>query len=284
MRRERWRGGQKAAGNSTVIARVRRRTGSRPSSRARGAAALLAALTVTAGCTPLDDAMVAIFGRSMRSSVAFDPYENPRRPDSTAVPFASSNYPSAPGVVNLGEPEGLDADVVPLTQADMAAPGSERVNALENPVPTDSASLARGQVMYERMCAPCHGVDGYSVQSTMVQEIPGMQLMTQFNLADGNAVGFSDGYIYGMVRMGRGLMPPYGHRVTHFDRWHVVNYVRELQSRAGALIPPTGAQPDTAGAQVGAAADAAGGGGAAAGGAGGGVEPAAGGAVSGGGR
>lgn len=199
----------------------------------------LVALVVSAGaCSPLDDVMVAIFGRSMRSSVSFDPYENPRLPAEGAVPFASSNYPSAPGVVNLGEPDGLEEDIPPLSAADMGAPGSDRVNAIENPVPADSASLARGQVMYERMCAVCHGVDGYSAGSRMVRDIAGMQLMTQFDLADGNAVGFSDGYLYGMIRVGRGLMPAYGHRVTHFDRWHIVNYVRELQRRAGQLQQP----------------------------------------------
>ena len=58
--------------------------------------------------------------------------------------------------------------------------------------------------------------------------------MAAFNLALGRALGFSDGYIYGMIRVGRGLMPAYGYRVTHFDRWHIVNYVRQLQGPASA--------------------------------------------------
>lgn len=207
-------------------------------SRARAGVALVVALLAASACSPVDDFMVFLFGRSMRSSVSFDPYENPRQPAPNAVPFASSNYPSGPGVVNLGEPEGLDAGVVPLTPADMGAPGSERVNAIENPVPADSASLARGRVVYDRMCAVCHGVDGYSGGAPMVQEIPQMQLMTAFNLADGNSVDYTDGYLYGMIRVGRALMPAYGHRITHFDRWHVVNYVRELQRRAAQLQQP----------------------------------------------
>jgi len=35
------------------------------------------------------------------------------------------------------------------------------------------------------------------------------------------------------VRVGRGLMPAYGHQVSHFDRWHIVNYIRLLQRNAG---------------------------------------------------
>jgi mono/diheme cytochrome c family protein len=46
--------------------------------------------------------------------------------------------------------------------------------------------------------------------------------------------GYSDAYIYAMIRVGRGLMPEYGSRISHFDRWHIVNYVRQLQVRAGS--------------------------------------------------
>jgi mono/diheme cytochrome c family protein len=190
--------------------------------------------------------MAAIFGRSMRNSVSFDPYENPLLPDSNAVSFASGNYPVAPGVVNLGEPEGLEADVPPMTQADLLT-SSDVVNGLVNPVPADSASLARGQVMYERMCSVCHGPNGSSAEALILPKHP---MMAAFDLATGNAVGFTDGYIYGMIRVGRGVMPAYGHRVTHFDRWHIVNYVRELQRRAGQT-PGGAAEDGAAAAEVG---------------------------------
>ncbi len=38
----------------------------------------------------------------------------------------------------------------------------------------------------------------------------------------------TDGYIWGMIRNGRGLMPTYN-RIEELDRWDVVNYVRGLQ-------------------------------------------------------
>jgi hypothetical protein len=55
--------------------------------------------------------------------------------------------------------------------------------------------------------------------------------------------GRSDGYIFGMIRNGRGLMPPYN-RIEEMDRWDVVNYVRALQGvigktvAVGPLAPP----------------------------------------------
>jgi hypothetical protein len=39
--------------------------------------------------------------------------------------------------------------------------------------------------------------------------------------------------MYAMIRVGRGIMPEYGSRIAHFDRWHIVNYVRQLQAQAG---------------------------------------------------
>jgi mono/diheme cytochrome c family protein len=39
----------------------------------------------------------------------------------------------------------------------------------------------------------------------------------------------SDGYIYAMIKQGRGIMPKYGDKIRGADRWHVVNYVRKLQ-------------------------------------------------------
>jgi mono/diheme cytochrome c family protein len=197
------------------------------------------ALTLGLGaCKPLDDTLASIFGRHMRNSVAFDPYENPRPPAEGAVAFASGNFPSAPGEVNVGQPEGLEEDVPPFGPQDMVQPGSALVRNLVNPVPADSASLARGEVLFDRFCSVCHGPQGMSAGSPMVQRMPPMALMNAFNLANGPSVQYVDGYIYGMIRVGRGLMPPYGHQVSHFDRWNLVNYVRQLQRDAGMTPAP----------------------------------------------
>lgn len=198
--------------------------------RAGAALALLLVLLSAGACTPFDDAMVAIFGRSMRDQRAFDPYENPRLPAENAVPFAQGNYPAPPDGGGPGWMEPV-ADVPAFTQREMLPPGADVVRTLENPVAADSVSLARGRVVYERFCAVCHGPAGVSADAPIVDKLP---VMRANDLATGNATGYTDGYIYGMVRVGRGLMPAYGHRIPHVDRWHVVNYVRELQRGAGA--------------------------------------------------
>jgi mono/diheme cytochrome c family protein len=52
----------------------------------------------------------------------------------------------------------------------------------------------------------------------------------------------ADGYVYGVIRAGRGLMPSYGARMSHDERWAVVTYVNSLQNAAG-VVQPAAAQP-----------------------------------------
>jgi mono/diheme cytochrome c family protein len=192
----------------------------------RLAVAALALTTVT-GCKPLDDGMVLIFGRSMRDQRSFDPYENPRPAPEHAVSFSSSNFPAGPDQFNLGEPEGTD--VAPFTQVDMVpiGTGNAKVASLVNPYAgPDSAQLARGKVLYDRNCAICHGAAGIGAEATIAGKHP---TVAAYNVAGPIVQDYTDPYIYGMIRVGRGLMPEYGSRIPHFDRWKIVNYVRELQ-------------------------------------------------------
>jgi mono/diheme cytochrome c family protein len=60
------------------------------------------------------------------------------------------------------------------------------------------------------------------------------------SLLTDKARAYSDGYLYGMIRYGRGVMPRYGDKVyRHEDRWAIVNYVRKLQ-RDAAGAPAAG--------------------------------------------
>ena len=100
-----------------------------------------------------------------------------------------------------------------------------------NPVASDDASLVRGEELFARYCAVCHGTNGIGADSQILEVWPAL---AAYNLAGEVVQGYSDPYIYGMIRVGRGLMPQYGHQITHFDRWHIVNYVRQLQAQYNA--------------------------------------------------
>ncbi|MCG6989674.1 MAG: cytochrome c [Gemmatimonadetes bacterium] len=200
-----------------------------------------ATLTVATGCKPLDDAMVAIFGRSMRDQPSLKPYEDPRPEPPHSIAFSAGNFPKDRYSVNLGEDDGMRPDMPFLTPADMVPPGTEVVRSIRNPVPSDSLSLTRGKVLYDRVCVVCHGPQGIGAGAYIASKHP---TVAAYNLAGPQVQGYTDGYIFSMIFMGRGLMPSYQHEFTYYDRWNIVNYVRELErqyntanGRANAAIP-----------------------------------------------
>ncbi len=194
--------------------------------------ASLALITIATGCKPLDDGMVLIFGRSMRDSRSFDPYENTLAPPPGSVPFASGNSSAGLGDVNVGQPDG-GLNEPHFTQANMLpiGTGDAVVQSMTNPFARDDeAALARGQEVYDRVCVVCHGPAGVGTGANIVAKYPAL---AAYNLSGPQVAGYSDQYIYGMIRVGRGLMPAWGHQVRPIDRWAVVTYVRQLQAAAG---------------------------------------------------
>ena len=95
---------------------------------------------------------------------------------------------------------------------------------LTNPIAADSASLDRGRQHYQINCAVCHGLDGGGRGPATYYGMPAIAI----NGATTQA--YADGYIFGIIRNGRGLMPTYN-RIEEMERWDVVNYVRGLQGR-----------------------------------------------------
>lgn len=98
---------------------------------------------------------------------------------------------------------------------------------IANPVPADARSLQRGHQLYQINCMVCHGQAGAGFATgTMARVNP--QYGYSANLLADPARALSDGYIYGIIRNGRGAMPSYKH-VEELERWDIVNYLRALQ-------------------------------------------------------
>ncbi len=208
------------------------------------AALVLALAALTPACTPLDRAMETVFGRSMRDQNSMDPYEMTLLPPDGTVPFAAGNYPAQMGQVDVGQTDGLMTDLPPFTQAAVTPPpGQPVVNDLVNPVAPTEVSLARGDTVFQRFCSVCHGANGISSEALILPKLP---IVAVYNLATGNARTYTDGYIFGMMTVGRGMMPAYGGRIAYYDRWNIVNYVRHLQQRADSLGLPLTLTPPPA--------------------------------------
>ena len=98
------------------------------------------------------------------------------------------------------------------------------------PPTTWQADLNRGQERFIQFCAPCHGPQGRGNGSVVgPNRIPPVPML---NLTSEQAAGYSDGYLFGMITVGRGLMPSY-RRIEPLARWDLVAYVRALQSGVG---------------------------------------------------
>jgi mono/diheme cytochrome c family protein len=98
--------------------------------------------------------------------------------------------------------------------------------SLNNPTPTSPASLANGRLNYQINCSVCHGLAGDG-NGGLKKVNPAYGYSP--SLLTESAKGRSDGYLYGIIRNGRGAMPSYN-RIEEQDRWDVVNYLRALQA------------------------------------------------------
>lgn len=101
--------------------------------------------------------------------------------------------------------------------------------AIANPVAANDTSLANGRMYYQINCAVCHGDSGAGDGPATRFGMPGISIVTDMTKSR------TDGYLFGMIRNGRGLMPPYN-RIEEHDRWDVVNYVRGLQGAGGRTV------------------------------------------------
>ena len=101
---------------------------------------------------------------------------------------------------------------------------------IANPVAASDSSLVNGRKYYQINCAVCHGDAGAGDGPATKFGMPGISIVTDMTRSR------TDGYLFGMIRNGRGLMPPYN-RIEDMDRWDVVNYVRGLQGAGGVSVP-----------------------------------------------
>lgn len=109
-------------------------------------------------------------------------------------------------------------DIIELVRARL-----EAGRVLVNPIPKSPESLARGRQMYEMHCLVCHGDQGRGNGPVGEKFVPQpMELNLDYVQLQ------PDGQIYYTISHGSIAMPAYWQAILPEDRWHVVNFIKEV--------------------------------------------------------
>jgi mono/diheme cytochrome c family protein len=113
---------------------------------------------------------------------------------------------------------------VPLT-AGHSPIDRDDAETVADPIAATLESVAHGKALFAERCAACHGPDGHGggPVSKFFPPAP--------DLAYGTIRARSDGFIYGTITFGGRAMPAQAEGLRPRDRWDLVNFVRELQSK-----------------------------------------------------
>ena len=90
--------------------------------------------------------------------------------------------------------------------------------------------LKIGMKHYETSCKVCHGNQGEG--NGHLRQI-GKYPLPIPSLLSAKVRGWKDGNIYHVITVGQGTMGPYASHVPQNERWHLVSYIRQLQSEQG---------------------------------------------------
>jgi mono/diheme cytochrome c family protein len=186
-----------------------------------------------------------------------------RLPPSDTVPFDGTDYRADAGTHTAPNPDFLKAD--PRYYFGIANPNAKEkdkdgVEMLTKPkwekgklagegywvnhIPPAAVEKAggweplfkRGQTMFNRHCAVCHGTSGRGGGGDVAFGIVGAYGLSvpPANVLTPEIQAQPDGQLFNTVSNGVRQMPGYGHQLKDMlDRWAIVAYVRELQFAYG---------------------------------------------------
>ncbi len=109
-------------------------------------------------------------------------------------------------------------DIIELVQARL-----EAGRTLVNPEPRSPKSIARGRQMYELHCLVCHGEQGRGDGPVGRKFVPQpMELNLDYVQLQ------PDGQLFYTISHGSIAMPFYRQAILTEDRWHLVNFIKDV--------------------------------------------------------
>ncbi len=152
-------------------------------------------------------------------------------PASVSVPALAELERALAVVGEVGSPDSLDASVNRLNRQLVAALGVTLVE-----IPEQVPSLARGEQIYRRDCANCHGRTGSGDGGAAVALSPPPTNLTDHALlTEATPLAFYQRITIGVAGT---AMPSYESRLDPADRWAVALYATTLrQARPAGTVP-----------------------------------------------
>lgn len=130
-------------------------------------------------------------------------------PQKNSLPLESIKYPFEPHQFELAE------------------------RVFSNPISPTSFSLKRGEVLFKRFCVVCHGKDGKG-NGWIVTKVQLSEDEEGFpppkDLTSQNTMNLSDSRVFHIISSGQNLMFPYTNKLSDFDKWCLIYYIRKLQN------------------------------------------------------
>ena len=96
--------------------------------------------------------------------------------------------------------------------------------ALINPMANYKETLANAHMLYNNLCAQCHGYKGKGDGPVAALLNPHPADHTSSSIQ-----AETDGALFWKIKTGRGQMQPYAEKLTDQQRWSLVNYIRTLK-------------------------------------------------------
>jgi hypothetical protein len=110
----------------------------------------------------------------------------------------------------------------------------EMASKVPSPLTGDEKTiLADGKALYEIYCDHCHGAngeaDGKVATGAVVDGVERGLYAGVANLKGDAYKNITEGHIFHVITMGKGLMMPHGSQISPEDRWKIARYVKKLQ-------------------------------------------------------
>jgi len=103
-----------------------------------------------------------------------------------------------------------------------------------NPLLSNEITVTRGSILFERFCVPCHNTDGKGNGPIITEVVLNLEEEGFPNAADltsKRTKEMTDGRLFHILSAGQNLMFSYHDKLSDFDKWCVISYIRKLQEK-----------------------------------------------------